>query len=421
VNLFINYFRSNERSTCLNLAVARFVICCYGAWKVASYPFLQAASFPDAFLSWNPYNYLSAFCLQSGYGVLLEQGVAVVLLIMCALGFARGVSSFGAAFLLTHMEGVCFAIENQKTATNLAFFFILYCIFRRADSIGLDDFLASRRQSPDMLNKALKENASSHRINLETLKWFLLTLALIYFFTGFSKWQAGDWSLAWGSPENLRLAILNNALGRTLPISPLGEFLAGQPLLLGIAGYGTLFLELGFLIAVLARFSVTPFLLGLAGMHAVIRVAMNVNYFTDMVFLYMAFVAWDSLAEWMQRGRILTVVYDEKCPFCMRTLLMLKKCDVAGGLRFVGSSDSEAPVGYDYASALFVFDQNDRAYEGYDGFVAMISYLGITRPLAWIMAFPPLAMLGRRIYKRVAQTRSCASEICDTRNHQAKS
>jgi hypothetical protein len=246
--------------------------------------------------------------LQSGYGVLLEQGVAVVLLIMCALGFARAISSIGAALLLTHLEGICFAVENEKTATNLAFFLILYCLFRHVDSIGLDDFLASRQQSTGVLNSELKENSRSKPVPLEVLQWFLLTLALIYFFTGFSKLQVGGWSLAWGSWENIRLAIVHNALGRTLPISPLAEFLAGQPLLLALAGYGTLFLEAGFLVAVLARLPITPFFVGLAGMHAIILIAMDVDYFTDMAFLYTAFFAWDSVAGWLQRGQKLKVV-----------------------------------------------------------------------------------------------------------------
>jgi hypothetical protein len=58
---------------------------------------------------------------------------------------------------------------------------------------------------------------------------------------------------------------------------------------------------------------------------------------------------------------------------------------------------------------------------GYDGFVASFSYLGLARPLAWIMAVPPVAFLGRKFYKLAARTRSCESGIRHTPNHQAKS
>ena len=420
MNLFVNYFKSDERPSCLNLAAARFILCLYGAWKVATYPYVAAVSFPEEFLHGSSAALLGALRWPSPGWMLAEQSLAVGMLLLCAVGLFRAVSSFGAAFLITHMAGLAFAVENEKTAVNVAFFLIFYGIFRHADSIGLDDFLQSRHSPLAVLNKTLRQTAASRPVALEALKWFLVALACIYFFTGFSKWQAGGWSLAWGSWENIRLAILNNAVVRTLPISPLGEFLVGEPLLLGIAGYGTLLLELGFLFAVLAGLPITPFLLGLAGMHAVILLAMRVNYFTDMVFLYTAFFAWDALAGRMQSARRLMVVYDENCSFCIRVLLLFQKCDVTGGLRFVGPRDPKAPKGYDYHSAMFVFDGNGTAHRGYEGFVALFSYLGLTRPLAWILATPPIALMGRAFYAFVARNRFCVSGICRTPNHHDK-
>jgi len=408
VNFFVNYFCSDERTSCLNLSVARWILCLYGVWKIASYPFYSVACFPEDFFSNNPYNYLSWFRWSSPEWVFAEQALAVLLLGFCALGLFRAFSTFGAALILTHLEGLSFAIENEKTSTNLAFFLIFYGIFRSADTITLDAFRANRRVQPDNLRALLVKEQKKEPIRLEALKWFLVTLAVIYFFTGFGKWQVAGWNLTWGAPENIRLAILNNAVGRTLPIAPLGEFLAGQPWLLAIAGYGTLFLELGFLIAVLLKLPVTPFFLGLAGMHTVIWLAMDVNYFTDMVFLYMAFVAWDSLAARLQRGRKLLVVYDEQCSFCMRTLLLLKSLRVAGDLRFVGASDPQAPTGHNYASAMVAFDANGQAFRGYDGFVQLFSFLGLTKPIAWCMSIPPVAAIGRRIYGFIARKRACS-------------
>ena len=421
MTFFLNYLRSDQRATCLNLAIARLVLCTYGIWKVASYPYVAAVSFPVDFLAWDAGKVLGAFRWASPHWMALEQGVTIVLLVSCALGFARAFSSFTAAFLITHMSGLAFAAENEKSILNLTFFLIFYGIFRRADLISLDVYLGYRKSTSAELKSVLQKPRESRPVRLEALKWFLVTLALIYFFTGFSKWQAGGWTLAWGSWENIRLAILNNAVGRTLAISPVGEFLAGQPLLLSIAGYGTLFLELGFLPAVLLGLPITPFIVCLAGMHAVILLAMDVNYLADMVFFYAAFFAWDSLAARMQARRNLMVVFDDKCPFCMRTLLMFRMCDVSGGLRFVGSSDPEAPSGHGYANEMFVFDEGGRVHAGYAGFVALFSYLGLARPLAWIMAIPPVAFLGRKFYKLAARTRSCESGIRHTPNHQAKS
>lgn len=409
MTLFVNYFDFDSRSSCINLAVARLVLCVYGIWKIASYPYTGALSFPQEFREWKNGEILNFLYLQSPQAIAIEQSVAVILLLLCALGLARGFSAFGGALFMTHMEGLAFAIENEKTATNLAFFLIFYGIFRATDTITLDSYLASRRMSSELLAANLREKPDSKPVRIESLKWFLVCLAVIYFFTGFSKLQAGDWTLAWGSWENIRLAILNNCMVRTLAVSPLGEFLIGQPVLLSIAGYGTLLLELGFLPAVLAGVSITPFLVCLAGMHAVILMAMDVDYFTDMAFLYAAFFAWDSLAGRLQHGRSLLVVYDDQCSFCMRVLLLVKRLHIAGELRFVGRTDPDALPGYDYENAMFVFDKDGNVFRGYDGFVQIASFIGLTKPLAWFMAFPPFAVVGRWIYSWVARNRSCIS------------
>jgi len=407
VTLFINYFRSDSRSTCLNLAIARFVLCLYGAWKIASASFCDTVLFPADFLSWKAATVLDSFRWSFPQWMAVEQVLTVLLLLLCAVGAARAVSSFGAALLTTHMAGLAYAFENEKSVLNLAFFLIFYGIFRKADTIALDSLFSDRRSSLATLNDSLKSRADSQPVRLEALKWFLLALALVYFFTGFSKWQAGDWTLAWGSWENIRLAILNNGVGRTLAVSPLGEFLIGQPVLLSIAGYGTLFLELGFLPAVLAGLSITPFLVSLAGMHAVILLAMDVNYLTDMVFFYAAFFAWDSLAGRLQRGQKLLIVYDDQCAFCARMLVFLKGLWVSGDVRFVGPADPSAPHGYDYANAIFVFDGAGNSFRGYDGIVRYLSFAGLTKPLAWVMSLPPLTALGKAAYAWVARNRSC--------------
>jgi predicted DCC family thiol-disulfide oxidoreductase YuxK len=136
------------------------------------------------------------------------------------------------------------------------------------------------------------------------------------------------------------------------------------------------------------------------------------------MFVYAAFLAWDSLAARLQRGRKLTIVYDDNCAFCMRVLLLVKDCDIAGGLRFLGSSDPGVPRGHDYTSAMFVFDQNGHACRGYDGFVHLFSYIGLTKPFAWFVSLAPVACVGRKIYSWFARSRSCLSGSCRTGNGQ---
>jgi predicted DCC family thiol-disulfide oxidoreductase YuxK len=416
--MFINYFRSARRSTCLNLAIARIIICFYCIWKVSTFPFGELAAFPEAFFEGNSHAILGMWRFTYPWILIAEQVVAVVCLIFVMVGFRTGLFSFVAALVITHLAGLSFAVTADKTFLLPAYFLIFYGIYRTQDLLTVDHFRSMGSVPQGHLNQRLQSAESAPAATLSALKWLLLCMAAIYFFTGFGKFKIAGWDFDWAAAENIRLSLLHNVINRGISLPPLGGFLLEHPWILALMGAGTLLLELCFLMVVLCSGPITPFILGLAGMHFGILLTMHVNYLTDMMFVYAAFLAWDSLAGRLQRGRSLTIIYDDNCSLCLRVLLLLKQCDVAGGLKFVGPSSQEALPWHDYASAMYVFDPSGRGYAGYDGFVAVFSYLGLTRPLAWIMVIPPVAFVGRRLYRCVARTRSCVSGICRTPNHQ---
>ena len=415
--MFINYFRSARRSTCLNLAIARIIICFYCIWKVSTFPFGELAAFPEAFFEGNSHAILGMWRFTHPWILIAEQVVAVVCLIFVMVGFRTGFFSFVAALLITHLAGLSFAVTAYKTFLLPAYFLIFYGIYRTQDLLTVDHFCSMGSVPQGHLNQRLQSAESAPAATLSALKWLLLCMAAIYFFTGFGKFKVAGWDFDWAAAENIRLSLLHNAINRGISLPPLGGLLLEHPWILGLMGAGTLLLELGFVVVVLCGGPITPFILGLAGMHFGILLTMHVNYLTDMMFIYAAFLAWDSLAGRLQRGRNLTIVYDDNCTFCMRVLLLVKDCDIAGGLRFLGSSDPGVPRGHDYTSAMIVFDQNGHAFRGYDGFVAVFSYLGLTRPLAQIMVVPPVAYAGRGLYRLLARNRSCLSGICRTPSH----
>jgi predicted DCC family thiol-disulfide oxidoreductase YuxK len=314
-----------------------------------------------------------------------------------------------AALLMSHLAGLSFAFNADKTFLLPVYFFIFYGIYRGQDSLTFDHFRSLRSKSQTDLNALLQAMGEAPAAVLSALKWLLLALAAIYFFTGYGKIKIAGWGFDWAAADNIRLSLLHNPIARGIELPPVGAFLLEQPWLLSLMGPGTLFLELGFVVAVLAGRAVTPFIVGLAGLHLGILLAMNVNYLTDMLFVYAALFAWDSLGRWLQGGQKLMVVYDDNCSFCSRILLSVKTCDLVGGLQFVGSSDPEAPRAHNYSEAMFVFDNHGGVFRGYDGFVRLAEFIGLTRPLAWLMALPPVAVVGRSIYAWVARNRSSFS------------
>lgn len=405
MNLFVNYFRSPSRSTCLNLTVARIVLCLYLVWKVSTFPFGQMAGFPPAFLASNSHAFLAALRFGHPAALVAEQSLAVMCLILCAIGLWTGLASFAAGLLITHLAGLSFAFNADKTFLLPAYFLIFYGIYRDQDLLTLDRFRSLRHTSQDERNKLLQVAATPAPVALSALKWLLLSVAAIYFFTGYGKIKISGWDFDWGAADNIRLSLLHNPIARGIGMPPFGAFLMDHHWALALIGGGTLLLELGFLVVVLCRLPITLFILALAGMHLGILLSMDVNYLTDMVLVFTAFVAWDSLAVRLQRSRRLLVVYDAKCSFCARVLLLFRSADVSGGLRFIGSGDADAPSGHDYVSALYVFDAEGGVFRGYAAFAELFRYLGITRPLAWLMCLGPVEALGSRIYEWVAENR----------------
>jgi predicted DCC family thiol-disulfide oxidoreductase YuxK len=400
MTLFVNYFRSADRSTCLNLSVARVIVCCIAARKITSFPYSGMALFPDEVFAGNPYAFLAWLCPPTAGWILVEQAVTVALLLMCAVGLARRFAAFSAGLLLTHMEGVTLAVSSDKTSSLLAFFLIFYGLFCAVDRITLDALLAERRRSARDSAAGLMKNEGSAAVTLETLKWFLVAFAATYFLTGFGKWRMSGWGIAWGSAENIRLSLLHNSVWRTIPLTPFAQFLCDHQLLLALAGHGTMLFELGFLGAVLAGLPITPFVAGLIGLHVVLIFAMDVDYFRDMGLLHFTFFAWDMISARLQRSTKLTVAFDDRDPLCMGVLSLFKQADVAGGLRFVPSSSADAPGPAGAVARIRVIDEAGRQACGYDGVVALLAYQGLTRPIAWLMAIPPVAAVGRLISRR---------------------
>lgn len=290
---FVNYWHQPRRATSLNLGVARVFVCLLAAGKVFAYPFAGIAEYPTELVEAGA---PGLWALWPGYGhwIAWEQCFAVVCLIACALGIAPGFTAVTAAAIISHLTAVVWPVCLEKTWLPTVYFLLLYAVFRHEDRLRIwtaqkiGDAAVSRRTGSD---------PSAQATGLHSLKWFLVTISLIYFFAGLHKLENGGWSIEWVSPVNMSRMIEKRAFMRGNPVPPLGAWLQQSPIMLGVVGSTSVALELGLLVSVLTNRLLTPCLLGLAAMHLGIWGAMSLNYFTDMGAMYLVFVPWDSLAE----------------------------------------------------------------------------------------------------------------------------
>lgn len=410
MTIFINYFARATRASSLNLAVARVIICLYGAWKVATYPFVDLAGWPAFIFQAHRLARFTPGGMQAWW-IIGEQILIVACLLLVAIGWRRAWAIPIGACLLAHLAVLNYPIVNEKTFLPIVYFLIFYGLFRQTDSFTWDRYRESSQRGAAELQASLQNPRPAAGVELNSLKWFLVTLGLIYFFTGWCKIRIGqlDQFAAWAVPENMRLILEHNALYHIHHVPPLMEWLRTHPWALWPMGLGTLVLELGFVVAILARRRITLFMFALAAMHLGILLTMGLNYLSDMAILYLAFVPWDSVVARLSRGRSLRVVYDGECLFCMRTLLAFKKADQTGGLRFVPASQlsehPDLPASLDYDQAMYVFDETGRAHRGYHGFCALVEYFMPLRPAVGLLRSRPVASVGERIYAWVARNR----------------
>lgn len=296
----LNYQRVRTRPGALNLAVARVLVCLYAAWKVATYPFPALAHFPPFLFLANPLAPQNhAFALPPALlgWVPAEQTAIVICLLLVALGWQTGLAAALGALLLAHLSGLNYLLVNERTFLLTVYFLILYALWRHDDPFRLDALLAARRATPFAGSPAPSPAVAGAPPRREhphhALRLFQVAFALIYFFTGIAKLRGGGFSLAWASADNLRLILQHNALYHLHELPRAAAWMLDQNLLLAAAAGTTLALELGFLPALLLRAPITPFVVGLAGMHLAILATMHLNYFTDMVVFFAVFLPWD--------------------------------------------------------------------------------------------------------------------------------
>jgi hypothetical protein len=282
LTLFVNYFARPERTFVFNLTMARIIICIYGMWKIATYPFSGMVGYPEfMFMSDLRATNNYFFNLPESWLWIIpwEQTAIVFLLALVCIGWRIGITAFLAALLLSHLSGLNYLLISDKTYLPIIYFLILFGIYRH------------------------ENDGESRSFKLSPLKWFLLLHSLLYFFTGVAKIKGGGLDMEWAYAENIRRILQLNALSHISEMPAVAAWVIPSDSICLLLGIGTLFLELGFFVAVLARLNITPFILGLAAMHIGILLTMQVNYFTDMGVLFLLMVPWDEVRERMRGMR----------------------------------------------------------------------------------------------------------------------
>ncbi|OYR39677.1 hypothetical protein DJ82_09265 [Halorubrum sp. Ib24] len=398
--MFVNYASDPERDSPINLTAARGITGFWLVWKTAMYDwplFLTVPYYQTPEYAW------AVPPVAPGLILTVEKWLLIGLLVGFVVGYRIRFTAVTGALLLAHLAVVRATLVGSGETEALyigVYFLILFALFHDSEGLSVDFFRRTKHESLETLRHRLESDGASYR--MPALKWCLIVIAIIYFGAGYDKvFHDGllNPSLEFAAADNLARIVTTYR-----PDGPL-KFVAEYPLLTRTAGIGTLVLELGFLIAVLAKISITPIILGLLSFTASNRLLLGIH-FVDVYFILLLFASWDIGFKRLIRHRGITVVFDEQCRTCMRALTPFALLDVSDSIEFY--SQSEAPSRYaqrtdiDMSSGVCVFRDGDR-YEGYDAGRELLDQYRCFVPIVWVMRLSFVEHVTARVYGYVAR------------------
>lgn len=329
-------------------------------------------------------------------------GVLELTCVMGILGCFSRLSAIVGLALAYYLFGVysCFGAVRQIFHI-LPLALAILATSRSGDVLSIDGLFHGRR--------SLDPTRSSIVYGLP-LRVFWVILGLVYFFPGF-------WKLLVSGPgfingENLRY-LLWMVWAKTSS-EPAIRF-DRIPGALQAMGTTVMLWELAFLGLVLfqrtrlaAALFGTAFHFGSLWMMSIPFVYLNA--------MYVSLVDWAAGLSRLGRRLFpaaLTVLYDGQCERCRRTIRGLRTLDVLGRVRYVDAFDDSAVtvVSRRFDATMLARDMHvvsgDRVLKGFEGYRALAARIPLLWPIWPLLHVPLVAAVGRRIYRRVADTRIC--------------
>ncbi|QPK62354.1 DUF393 domain-containing protein [Methylomonas sp. LL1] len=287
-----------------------------------------------------------------------------------------------------------------------------FLIFMPIDKALAIDSLRKKLATPFIHDSQL------HPVAVSRLTYYLpiiICLGFLYFDSAIHKMFAEHW---------------RNGLGAWLPssipyyISALDmSWLLNIESLQKLIGYTIIVFQFTFLLFFHFRLLRPLYLLLGMALHLGITLSFNIYPFgMGMLIFYslmMPFSWYRQIGVWLKKPRpILTVFYDQLCPLCNRTVLILNHFDILQAVDFkpaqIHARDYPALNGLDDKTLLvdlYALNAEQRLYAGIDTYAQIFIAMGYTALIGWIMKLPLIHSLASSCYRRIADNR--ARLTCD--------
>lgn len=372
----------------------------YAAWPREMYDWPAVAGLYYKFLPITP----------EVVGPLLT--VALVTTCLTMVGLFTRVSAIVSVLLAVYLIGVPQLSGKVNHLHHVVLICAVLACSRCGDALSLDAVWRALRRADQGIVAPPRRGV---RYGLP-IRVAMLVLATVYFFPGF--WKIASNGPQWVFSDNLTNHMYQKwfELEHYTPPIPLHKAPFAGP---GGALFAVVF-ELGFPLALLWR--PTRALWGVLGItfHNLTNLLMQISFITLQT-MYVMFVDWQRLFRWIGNrlfGEPLRVLYDGNCGLCRRTMAVLGVFDWLQSLRPVNALDRaavEAECLGELDDAVLMQDMHT-AWRGAGGWGVAKGYAAYQTiawrvPLLWpllpVLYLPPVAAIGQRIYRRVADSRAC--------------
>ena len=398
----------------LNLAVLRIAVFGMLFYLLCSEPILEYAAWPRELFQWPAIG--GVILSRLPISVDLVQPlllVAMLTTIMAMAGFFTRTSGLLSILLAAYLLGIPQSSGKVNHMHHVLLIGFLVSLARSGDALSLDSlWLAIRRA--DRGKVGAPRRAARYGL---PLRISMVVLALVYFFPGF--WKIATKGPEWIFSDNLNNQMLQKwfELEYHQPLIPLHELPGSSQM----GALTAVVFELGFIFALLwPRSRALWAAMGLA-FHNLTWLLMNISFMTLQA-MYVMFVDWQRLLAWLGRrchGEEMIVLYDNHCKLCRRTISILDSLDWLSVVRPV--SAFERPeidrLGLGHLQDQDLMQDMHAAWRTADGDWEIAKGYGAYQALAWriptlwfalpFVYLPPVAAVGRTLYRRVADSRAC--------------
>jgi predicted DCC family thiol-disulfide oxidoreductase YuxK len=287
-------------------------------------------------------------------------------------------------------------------------------------------FLPTERAlSLDNLRMKLKFSRPGLRYDppstVSVLSYYLplaISLGLIYFDSGIHKLFAEHWRNGLGAWLPSTMPYYISAIDMT--------WILNNERLQKIIGYSIIIFEFIFIFIFYFRAFRVPLMFFGISLHSGIILSLNIYPFGFGMlvhyFLMVPFSWWQKLKEALQlRAPALAVLYDEQCPLCNRTVIIVEHFDFFKAIEFKGlqtyarqypevNNISDEQLLND----LYAIARNGQLYSGIDTYIQILLKMRYTAFLGFVMGIPGIYHLGTKVYRKVAdqRTRLTCDENC---------